>query len=55
MALDIQKGNINNYNFLGELGKGSYGVVHKVSSRAKPDQVYVMKQIDIKHLAYSKQ
>jgi hypothetical protein len=37
MTLEIQKGNLNDYKILEELGRGSYGVVHKVNSRAKPD------------------
>jgi len=37
MALDIKIGNINEYNLLEELGRGSYGVVYKINLKNKPD------------------
>lgn len=37
---------LKDYEMLGELGKGSYGVVHRVRNK-HDNKIYVLKQVDI--------
>lgn len=45
--------NKNDFNFLNELGRGSYGTVYKVESLINK-QIYVIKKIDISNLNMKK-
>lgn len=41
---------MSDYTVINELGRGSYGVVFKVSSNAEPGSIYVLKKITLTHL-----
>jgi serine/threonine protein kinase len=40
---------MSDFKFVSELGRGSYGVVHRVQS-VRDLQIYVMKKIQLTHL-----
>ena len=47
--ISSSKSQLSDFDILNKLGKGSFGVVYKVR-RKTDNQIYVMKQIDIKQM-----